>query len=365
VVEARGGIATNPTVIFERAYGFLHDFFYWTVMPGWGQQITAALFSVGLVTINRSWPGLVLSSIAVALVLLNVLAWRPEQREHQASRSSGLLLIASGIIWFVIAMAIPLALAQYAIYYESRFAYFPLAGIAVLMAALFWSAAKFMRHPISEKVMVGIAGIFLLAATIATVGLSQAYAARNSLDKSQIAAVRRAVPVQYLPADPIFVAVDIDERLPRDAAAIPVFGTGVLEAPWAGCPELREAYQRNDLIILSTNRWVPMKFSYVRSTDRAISADNLVSCQRESRRTKITFPLASSVMALHINGIYIPLDKAVLFTYKDGQATVISSLAIQEAGKLQQEVEFPVGMALRRNGIPTIDRYAVTNQPIN
>jgi hypothetical protein len=365
VIEARGGITTDPAVLLEKGYGFLHDFFYWTVAPGWGQQTTKAFFSVGIATVNQSWQGRVLTGIAATLMLLTALAWRSEQREYRASYRVGLLAIATGAIWFVTAMTIPLALAQYAIYYESRFAYFPLAGIALLIAALIWSAAKLLRHPVWEKILVGIAGVILLIATISTVGLAEAYAARNSLDRNQIDAVRRAVPVQYLPTDPIFVAVNIDEQLPGDAAALPVFGTGVLEAPWAGCPELREAYQRNDLIILATNRWVPMKFSYMRSTDSASSFDNLVSCQRQSGRAKITFPPPSSVMALHINDTYIPLDKAVLFTYKDGQATVIESLVLQDAAGLQQAVQFPVGKALRHNGIPTIDGYAVTNQPVH
>lgn len=365
VLETRGGIATDPAVILERAYGFLYEFYYWTVAPGWGRQTTEGFFSVGLATISRSWQGCMLVLLAAAVVFLTALTWRSEQREYDASHRVGLLTIVTGVLWFVIALTIPLALAQYSIYYESRFAYFPLAGIALLVAALVWSAAKLLRRQAWERVLVGIVGTILLIATISTVGLSQAYAARNSLDREQIAAVRREIPSQYLPSNPIFVAVNIDEQLPGDAAAIPVFGTGVLEAPWAGCPELRAAYQRNDLIILATNRWIPMKFSYLPSTNSPASFESLVSCPRQTDQTKIAFPWPGSAMVLYINNTSIPLDKAVLFTYQNGKATAIESLLIKDADGMERVVQFPVGKTLRLHGISTITGLPVVNQPLN
>src|SRR5262249_16243174 len=124
----------------------------------------------------------------------------------------------------------------------------------------------------------------------------------------------------------------------------------------------QEAYQRDDLLILSTNRWLPIKFSYEHRRDSLTSPENLTSCGRYSQETKVNFPPASSDMALYINDIYMPLDKAVLFTYQNGKAAGVETLTMADGDGLQRLVQLPVGQTLRRVGIPTVSTLVVTNQ---
>jgi hypothetical protein len=360
-VSNRGGIATDLAAILERSSGFLHDFLFWTVMPGWGQQTTVEAFRLGLATITNSWQTLILSLLAAFVMFLTIMTWPRTQSVPDSSIATGILAAIGGVVWLIVIMSIPLSLAQYRIYYDSRFAYLPLAGIPILAAATAWCVARLTPGQTVERMCLSITGVMLLLATATTVGMARMYEARNNIDSDQLADLARAVPADILPTGAIIIPVNLDEQLPDVSVNIP-FGTGVFEAPWAACASLREIYDRDDLLLIGSNRWVPLTFNYTQEPSQDYSISNISACANPWKPSTPSWPSIDETDLL-INGAPVPLDRAVLFTYREGKVFSIESLTIEYDDGSSKQIALPIGDSLARRGLPTIDTISVQNTP--
>jgi len=327
LVNSRGGLDLSLAGIVERSLG---DFkrLAWMTTSDWGQRLTSDAFGIGIAVLLRSWKGMALSLAASVSLLPTVLAWRTGEREYRPRYRVGLMVFCAGVTWFVVSLLFPGVLVKGQIL-EYRQLYFPTAGASVAVGALAWMAAKRLRHLGCDKLFVATTGVLLLLGTICMLGYAQAFAVRSELDRRQIAALVRALPAQHLPENSYVVPFNNEERLFGKDDSISRFLFGVFETPWSTHAALEEAYRRNDLQVITTNRWVPMQFSYM--GDQEPSSNQL-----------------------GIQGVSVPLDRTVLFSYRAGSAFLIESLTITKSDGSQHTVQFPVARDLHRHGVPTI-----------
>jgi hypothetical protein len=159
------------------------------------------------------------------------------------------------------------------------------------------------------------------------------YAARSQLDQRQLAALVRAVPAKYLPGDAYLVPVHCEEPLFAGRDTVNLLLTGVLETPWSAHGALSMAYRRRDFVVHTSNRWLPMTFTRIPGTDR--KADGL-----------------------KINGTRMPLERTILFTYRDGKGCAIENLTLSEPDGSLHRLHLPAADRLRRHGLPTTDLLA-------
>jgi hypothetical protein len=327
VVDAKGGLDLSLAGIVERSLGYFKRL-AWMTMFDWGRRLTGDAFGIGIAVLLRSWKGMALSFAASVSLLLTVLAWRTGEREYLPRYCVGLMVFCAGVTWFVVSLLVPSVLVKGQIL-EYRLLYFPTAGAGLAVGALAWMAAKRLRCLGCDKLFVAIAGVLLLLSTVCMLGYAQAFAVRYKLDRRQIAALVHALPAQDLPENSYVVPFNNEERLFGKDDRISLLLVGVFETPWSARAALEEAYRRNDLQVITPNRWWPIQFSYMGDQE----------------------PPSNQ---LGIQGVSVPVDRTVLFSYRAGSAFLIESLTITKSDGSQHTVQFPIARDLRRHGVPTI-----------
>ncbi len=327
LVDSRGGLDLSLAGIVERSLGYSKGLVGMTIFDS-GRRLTSDAFGIGIAVLLRSWKGMALSFVASVSLLPTALAWRTGEREYLPRYRVGLMVFCAGVTWFVVSLLFPGVLVKGQIL-EYRQLYSPTAGAGVALGALAWMAAKRLRRLACDKFFVAIAGVLLLLSTVCMLGYAQAFAVRYKLDRRQIAALVHALPSQYLPENSYVVPFDNEERLFGKDDSISMVLVGVFETPWSARAALEEAYRRNDLRIIQTNRWVPMQFSYMGDQE----------------------PPSNQ---LGIQGVSVPVDRTVLFSYRAGSAFLIESLTITKSDGSQHIVQFPIARDLDRHGVPTI-----------
>ncbi len=110
---------------------------------------------------------------------------------------------------------------------------------------------------------------------------------------------------------------------------------GVFETPWTADAALDEAYRRDDLKVITSNLWAPMRFS----------ARHQNSSQELSVRGAFT-----------PNGLSVPVSRTVLVTLRDGSALAVEKLIIQKK-EGAQVFGFPLAKNLRVHGLPTLESF--------
>lgn len=341
LLEVRGGIDVSVAGIMERSQQYLVRLVWMTVSPEWGQLLTADVFSAGLAVLSSSWHGVVLASITAALLAVTVLAWQPDEHEYRGRYAVGLAMLCAGITWSLTSLLFPSVLVRGQIL-EYRLLYFPLAGVGVVSGALGWIIAKLLKSAVWHKILLAVMGGLLLFDTICMVGYAQAFAARHELDRKQIAAVVRALPPQHLPRRTFIVPIQFDERLGVIGRSVAMLLVGVFEAPWSARAVLREVYGRDDFDVVTTNRWVPMRFGYV-------------SGRGEAGQLVLRGAGASQ-------GTTVPVDRTVLVSFDGNDAFLVERLTIVSAGGERCVVEFPIARELRQGGAPTIGNVEVSGE---
>lgn len=326
-VAARGGLDLSLAGIVQRSLGY-YDRLTWMTMSDWGQGLTSDAYSIGEAVLCRSWKGMPLFFAATVSLVLTVLAWRTGEREYLFPYRVGLIVFCAGVIWLVALLLFPSVLVK-GQGLEHRQLYFPTAGASVAVGALVWMAAKRLRRPVCDKIFVAISGVLLLLSTICMLGYAEAFAARSKLDQRQIAALVQALPSQHLPESSYVVPFQNEERLFGKDDYVSRLLLGGFETPWSAGAVLEEAYRRNDLQTITANRWDPMQFSYMGDS------------QPPSNQ-------------LGIQGVSVPVDQTVLFTYRAGSVFLIESITITKSDGAQHTVEFPIARDLHRQGVPTI-----------
>jgi hypothetical protein len=195
-------------------------------------------------------------------------------------------------------------------------------------------AAKRFHHPVCTRTLVLLAAVPLLVSTVCMLGYARAFAARSALDQQQIGALKRSVPAPYLPENSILVPVAMEERLFAHTDRVDRLLVGVFERPWSAGSATRAAYRRPDLSAITGNRWAPLRFEALEGQ-------------------------TSPPTQFRINSSTLPVQRTVLFTYRDGRAFAIERLTLSNQDGSQHTIDFPIAGELRRGGIPTIDSVAV------
>jgi hypothetical protein len=331
-IEAqRGGLDLSYSGLSYRVHGYFDRLRWMTVSDKGGEHLTDDVFRLGRTMVFASWKGTTLFVVACVLILLTALSWRTDERDYKARYCVGSLLVAIGLIWAIVTMLFPAVLAKAQIL-EYRMLYFPIAGLSVALGTFIWMVMKWIGRfrPAGEKICIAVVGVFLLMSTIPMVGYTYAFAARSRLDQQQIAAVTRAIPAEYLPQHSYIVPFALEEHLPVRGDYVNALLVGVFDAPHSANAALEMAYRRNDLISITSNHWVGMKFS-------------------------------DPSGQLTIQGFPMPTDRTVLFTLRGNTALVIEQITINEVDGTQRVVQFPVARALHQRGTATISNIVVTD----
>jgi hypothetical protein len=340
IVSDRGGLDLNPFNVFERFQFLLNRLFSLTISPDWGQPLMFQAFDLGLATIFQSWVGITLMVTSFIALSLTVLTWQRDEQEYLASYRTGLMMCAAGVVWFVISLLFPTILITDQ-WLAPRMLYYPAAGVSVIIGTLIWLLTKWTNYPLlGSKLSVTVTGLVVILSVVVMLGYARTFAARFSLDEKQVTALVQTVPSEHLPQNTIFVSYHNDEHIFEQFYALNETLYGIFETTDAFMAALTVAYQRDDLRIVSTNRWVGMQFDYV--------------CKQEA---------ATNI--LNIQGAFgiedAPIDRIVMFSYEAGEVTVIENLTLTQADETQCTIQFPIAKELRRHGTPTTDLVVSTN----
>lgn len=327
LVNARGGLDLTLAGIVERSLGYFKRLVWMTVYD-WGRRLISDAFGIGMAVLPQAWKGMALFSAASVSLLVTVLAWRTDGREYLPRCRVGLMVFCAGVTWFVTSLLFPSVLVKGQIL-EYRQLYFPAAGACAAIGAFAWMVARWLRCLVCDKLLIAITGVMLLLSTVCMLGYAQAFAARSELDHRQVAALEHVLSSQYLPENSYIVPIGNDEHLFGKDDSISKFLVGVFETPWSASAVLKEVYRRNDLQLITANRWCPMQFHYMGDQE----------------------PLSNQLV---IQGISVPVDRTVLFSYRAGSAFVVESLTITKSDGSQHTIQFPIARDLRQHGVPTI-----------
>lgn len=335
LVAGRGGFDVSLSGVVGRSIGYFDRLLWMTLSPDWGQRLTKDALDIGASVLIQSWEGMILFLTANALALLTVLSWRSREREYLSGYKVGLVVFCGGITWFTVSLLFPSVLVKGQIL-EYRLLYFPTAGLGVAGASLVWMVTKCFRSEVLARLFIAIVGVFLLLNTVGMLGFAKSLAARSELDRKQIAALVQALPSEWLPENSYVVPFDTEENLFAREYSVSLLLVGVFETSWSARAALNEAYGRSDLQAITSNRWVGMRLSNVTQGEEPLKE-------------------------LGIQGLSVPVNQTVVFTYRGGSAFVIESLTIVEPGGSQYRVQFPIGTNLRLHGLPTMENVVVRN----
>jgi hypothetical protein len=339
MAATRGSLETfaaGLSTVAQRVDDYFRNFLYLTVGPSRGLPDAREVFEIGVLTLLGSWWMAALAAVAVLTLALSLQSWRDEPRKRPPPVRHSIAVIGFGMTWWVSTLLIPLLPLQ-SNFGDSRLVYFPLAGLVVALSALGTVAVRLLGGCVRERLVLGLAGVALLFSTVCMLGYSQAYAARSRLDRQQLSALLRAIPSESLPTGSLLLSLDRDERIFATDYGVAQLLTGVLEMPpWSANPAVQEAYGRPDLHVIAS--------------DRALRLERDATPEAALDRVRI-------------EGVEVPLARAVPFSYRDGEVALIERVTVEESSGTEYTLEFPLVQRLRREGRPTLDHLTLHNAP--
>lgn len=333
--QERGTIVTNVSMLFSNYRHYLGRAYWLTLSPSIGYPFTLQSFKLGLRVVLTSPLGMaLLISLIVCCMIWLVKTPLPEKESGSLPIKSILLIIWGGIWMF--ACLLPGALLTDQIL-EQRMLYVSLAGLAfIISGAALGLIALFQKHSlILCRAILALPALLLILTTIAMTGICQAYKMRYKEDLKQISALQAAVPANDLAPDTTFIPIRPDFQLHSipgtPATAFDKLLLGAFEISWAGQAALRIAYQRNDLDFIAINHWVPegLHFDFISGVD-------------------------DSQPILLIDSKKVPLNKALVFTWRNGRIELAESLLLTDVkGEVVKIIHLPAVDCLRRKGAIT------------
>ena len=163
-------------------------------------------------------------------------------------------------------------------------------------------------------------------------GYNRAYEGRYALDQRQLATLYEVLPSQYLPQGAYVIALEIDERLFGHSDGMSNVMVGVMQLRWTAPRAMDAMYKRKDLQTVA-------------------QLGDLI------KKVEYTAPSATTPATLRVAGVTVPLDKTVLFVYKDGKSSVIGSLVIRQNNGTAITVRFPIAEQMAAAGLTTLKNY--------
>jgi len=336
LITGRGGLDPALLGIIQRSVDWVQRLVWMTAPSSWGQGVVSDALGIGVSVLASSWIAAVLAGAAAVLLVLTVLSWQEAPGEYGPPYRVGLLMLLAGAAVFVATLLFPGVLVRGQML-EYRLLYFPSAAASIAAGTLFWMLAKRVPRPVAGRVLLAAAGGLMILTTVTVLGFARSYAARYELDQRQVSAIVRALPAGNLPQDAVIVPFDNDEQLFPGRDYISRLLVGVFETPWSASAVLQAAYSRADFRVITANRWTGMHFGYEEGSDHLSGR-------------------------LTIQGQVVPIDRTVLVTYRAGSAFPVESLTVQAADGSQHTVRFPIAIALRMLGVPTVEGVPVRSR---
>jgi hypothetical protein len=326
-VASRGGIDLSSTGLLGRAGQFLDRLVMLTVRPNTGLRLALESGKQGVHALLDSPAALFVFLAAALLALLAVVYWQPEPKRPPLDDRAAPALLSVGLLWLVVTALVPGVLVAGQILVV-RMLYIPLAGAAAAGAALVWLVARRLPAAWGERLaMSGAAGVLLLS-SVCMLGYCRAYQARYQLDQRQLAGLSQVLPARYVPDGAYIVPLELDERLFGHKDGLSAVLIGVLQARWSAQDVYNDLFQRTK----------------IQTVARLGELSKHVTHQEAPAELRITDQL-------------VPLDKTVLFVYKDGRCSVIESLVIRQSDGTVRVVHFPIAGQMAADGLPTLKDY--------
>jgi hypothetical protein len=338
LVSNRGVVDFSLGGIVERSGLYFQRLQWLTLSDTWGKLLLFGTIQVGFEVLLNSIKGIILLLLAGLVLFITILTWRTSNyTEYKLDYLTGWVTFGSGLIWAVTIMLFPGVLVQGQML-EYRMLYFPMSGLAVSTGAAVWLLLKWFKHPIWERVFLGITGLVIIVATISTIGFARGYNARSDLDQRQIVSLKQAVlsKSQYLPGDTYLVFFDTQEQyLPGpDQVALGKLLSGILEVPWSLDSVIDNELPNNKLHLVVTTHWSGMRFDFMQTQNQPLEQ-------------------------LTIQDRVLPLDKILLLTYQNGRVLPVEKLIMVDKNCDYKEITFPNAFKLKNHGTATLGDVVV------
>lgn len=336
IVTTRGGIDLSLPHVLSQTATFAERFVQLTVRPNTGLRLVNETFRVGARALLASLPAMVLFLAAACLTLATALLWKRDSAERGSQRAA-VALVVGGAVWCAAAVFLPgVLLPNQGL--AARMCYVPMAGAALGGAGLAWLLAQRLPDSLGDRVSLLFMGGVMLVSAVCMLGYARAYQARYQLDQRQLATLADALPARYLPADkPYIVAVELDERLFGGYDGLSQTLVGVFQAGWSARSELRRLYRTPDIASVATVGWVVRPVEYVAAA--------------EGQQPRLL-----------VAGIGVPIERTLLFAYRDGRTYIIESLVITQPDGQQRTVVLPLAQVLSADGRVTLKDYPVSQR---
>jgi hypothetical protein len=325
VIQNRGGLDLDSSRVFERAIGYTKAI-EWILITFGGLTYREA-FLLGIMEISKSPCAMLILGGITGLLVLGILNWTDKLNTTRRWTILAAVVVLTGSVWTVSSLVFPYALATRQ-FYERRFFYPATAGMATLLAGAAVLLASNIRLLFLGRTIVAGTGLALVLASICTLGFARTYAERSRLDELQMEALLRSAPPEMLPFNTFVVPYQSDERLFGRDSALSLYAFGAMESPWSAFHSLQMTYKRRDLVPLVTNRWGPMRFA-IDFTD-------------------------SSRPALQIQNKLVPIDRLLMYQYRDGKAYLITQLTLRLSTGEEYKFGLPLARRLVEMGSPGI-----------
>lgn len=329
----RGAMDMSVMTALSRIPEYITRLQWITVSPSWGQRVYSDALSWGVFALQTARRTQVVLAAALLAFALAVALWHGETGAKLARRRELVAIALVCILWAGVAMVVPgVFVGRQAL--ETRMLYIPFAGASVAAAALLCLAARLAPSTWGQRLALLCTGLILLVSSIGALGLSRAYAARSALDQKQVAALVAAAPGDYLPRDAHIVPLAWDVHLLGRTGAVNRLLRGVFETPWSAEGAMHRAYRRTDLRAVVGNQWAPIRFAYIPAS-------------------------GATAGQLRVRDRVMPIERTLVFTYRDGVAYAVERLTFQSKGGARAVVAFPIAAALRQAGLPTMENHTV------
>ncbi len=330
MVATRGGMDLTIGGLLNKTAQFTDRFMQLTIRPNTGLRLTVEAGKLGVHRLIDS-PATMLLFIAAFLLLLFTVRYWSNDRQGCLSVRGLLALLGVCLAWLAGATLFPgITLPRQGL--TSRMLYLPLAGASVAGATAAWLIVGRLSSLRAERMIVLAAGGALLASSLCMMGYGRAYQARYALDQRQLASLKQALPAPYLPQGAYVVALELDERLFGHNDGMSVIMLGALQTRWSAPEMLNQIYQRSDL------------HSVARTGELA-------------KKVEYTEAQGATPAELRVMDEPVPIDKTVLFVYKDGASRIIESLVVRQSDGARLTVRFPIAEKMAADGLPTLRNY--------
>lgn len=316
LLTGRGGLDFSPAAFIQRSHEYLDRARWMTVSSDWGRPLVQDALSRGWSEIHHSLWAFMALMVATLLILVTALtlplAARPQVRRGWVAA----IILSAGVLWCFASILLPNALLRNW-QLEYRLLYIPTAAALLALAAMITALQALVSWAPFQRSILLLGGAAVVASAITMLGFSAGYADRSALDSAQLRVFENAVHSRDVPDGGVLVP------FATDAVGPPMqhLTVGVFEGTYSALPALSAAWHRTNFSVITMNRWVGMTFAPDPDPHR-----------------------------LMVQGVSVPLDATLLFTFSRGELVIIDRVVIRTGAEGVADLALPVGMALRARG---------------